>query len=164
MFDKKLMTKKILSTVGVLALVMMTVQAAPPKAKSEPKSKPDGNAKSVTLVIATQGEEMAFDKKELIVKAGQTVKLTFKNLSSMQHNWVLVNPGSADDVANASIAAGNDKGWLALGPNVLAHTKMLDGKKNETIEFTAPKKPGDYPFLCTFPGHSTMMRGILKVK
>jgi plastocyanin len=30
------------------------------------------------------------------------------------------------------------------------------------IEFTAPSAPGDYPYVCTFPGHSTM-RGILKV-
>lgn len=117
-----------------------------------------------TLTISTKGEEMAFDKTELSVKAGQKVKLTFKNVSSMQHNWVLVKPGTADQVANASIAAGNDKGWLAAGPDVLAHTKMIDGKKSDTIQFTAPSKPGDYPFICTFPGHASIMKGILRVK
>lgn len=55
----------------------------------------------------------------------------------MQHNWVLVMPGTADKVASDSIAAGAAKGWLALGPNVLAHTKLVDPKKSDTIEFLA---------------------------
>lgn len=121
-------------------------------------------APPATFLIATKGEELAFDKTELAVKPGQKVKLIFKNLSSMQHNWVLVKPGTADAVANESLSAGNEKGWLAKGPNVLANTKMLDGKKSDTIEFTAPAQPGDYPFICTFPGHSSIMRGVLKVK
>ena len=120
----------------------------------------DGAAK---LTISTQGEEMAFDQTVLTVKAGQKVSLTFKNLSGMQHNWVLVAPGAADEVANASIAAGNDKGWLAVGPQVLAHTRLVDGKKSDTIRFTAPAKPGEYPFICTFPGHAGIMKGVLKV-
>lgn len=140
--------KKILMAVIGFALIHAQVATAAPAA----------------LTIATKGEEMAFDKVELTVKAGQKVKLTFKNVSSMQHNWVLVNPGTADAVANASIAAGNDKGWLAKGPDVLANTNMVDPKKSGTIEFTAPAKPGEYPFICTFPGHASVMKGILKVK
>jgi azurin len=121
-------------------------------------------AAPAALTIGTKGEEMAFDKTSLTVKAGQKVKLTFKNGSGMQHNWVLVKPGAADAVGNASIAAGNSKGWLATGPDVLAHTKLVDPKQSDTIEFTAPDKPGDYPYLCTFPGHASIMRGVLKVK
>lgn len=82
----------------------------------------------------------------------------------MQHNWVLVAPGTADKVAADSIAAGAAKGWLATGPNVLAHTKLVDGKQSDTIEFTAPSKAGDYPYICTFPGHAGTMKGVLTVK
>lgn len=121
-------------------------------------------ATAANLTISTKGEEMAYDKTVLTVKAGEKVKLTFKNLSSMQHNWVLVKPGTADKVATAGISAGYAKGWLAVGPDVLAHTKLLNAKTNQTIEFTAPTKPGDYPFVCTFPGHSAMMKGVLKVQ
>lgn len=121
-------------------------------------------AEAATLKIAPKGEQLLFDKTSLTVKAGEKVKLTLNNTSGMQHNWVLVMPGTADKVASDSIAAGAAKGWLALGPNVLAHTKLVDPKKSDTVEFVAPTKPGDYPFVCTFPGHAMTMKGILTVK
>lgn len=121
-------------------------------------------AEAATLTIGPKGEQLLFDKTTLTAKAGEKVKLTFKNTSSMQHNWVLVAPGTADKVAQDSITAGAAKGWLAVGPNVLAHTKLVDPKQSDTIEFVAPAKPGDYPFICTFPGHAGMMKGILTVK
>jgi azurin len=31
------------------------------------------------------------------------------------------------------------------------------------LEFQAPTEPGDYPFVCTFPGHHLLMRGVVKV-
>lgn len=121
-------------------------------------------AHGATLTIGPKGDLLLFDKTALTVKAGEKVKLTFKNTSAMQHNWVLVAPGTADKVAADSIAAGAAKGWLATGPNVLAHTKLVDGKQSDTIEFTAPSTPGDYPYICTFPGHAGTMKGILTVK
>lgn len=122
------------------------------------------HAAPAKLTIGSKGEEMTFDKQKLTVKAGSQVSLTFKNNSStMQHNWVLIKPGTIDTVSQASIEAGAAKGWLAETPDVLAHTKLLDPKKTETITFTAPKEPGEYPFVCTFPGHSALMRGVLVV-
>jgi azurin len=121
-------------------------------------------AQAATLKISPKGEQLAFDKTAFTVKAGEKVKLTFSNTSAMQHNWVLVAPGTADKVAQDSSGAGADKGWLAMGPNVLAHTKLVDSKKSDTIEFTAPAKPGDYPFICSFPGHAMTMKGVLTVK
>ncbi len=40
---------------------------------------------------------------------------------------------------------------------------MLDHQAEETIEFIAPKKPGKYQFVCTFPGHHLLMQGIMEV-
>lgn len=122
------------------------------------------NAEAATFKISPKGDQLMFDKTAFTVKAGEKVKLTFKNTSGMQHNWVLVAPGTGDKVAQESISAGADKGWLAMGPNVLAHTKLVDPKQSDTIEFTAPTKPGDYPFICSFPGHAGTMKGILTVK
>ena len=31
------------------------------------------------------------------------------------------------------------------------------------IEFTAPAA-GDYPYMCTFPGHGAIMKGVMKVQ
>ena len=35
--------------------------------------------------------------------------------------------------------------------------------KEEVLEFTLAT-PGDYPFVCSFPGHGIIMRGVLHVK
>ena len=32
------------------------------------------------------------------------------------------------------------------------------------ITFTAPAAPGSYPYICTFPGHWRIMRGVLVVE
>ena len=47
--------------------------------------------------------------------------------------------------------------------DVIAATKLLGPGESETISFTAPE-PGDYQFVCSFPGHFAMMRGIMVVK
>ena len=121
-----------------------------------------------TFSISTKGDQLLFDKVSLSAKPNQSVKLTFKNTSSknsgLQHNWVLVKPGTADTVSAASIAAGVDKGWLADSPDIIAHTKLINAGESETLIFDAPSAPGDYPFFCSFPGHNTMMKGVLHIK
>jgi azurin len=119
------------------------------------------------LSISSVGDTMAWDKTTLQVKAGEEVKLTIKNNSksaALEHNWALVKPGTEDAVAQAGIAAGADKGWFANTPDVIAHGTLLKPGAKETITFTAPSTPGDYPYICTFPGHASMMKGVLKVK
>jgi len=32
-----------------------------------------------------------------------------------------------------------------------------------TLEFSAPEEPGDYPYVCTFPGHWRGMNGTMRV-
>ena len=51
-----------------------------------------------TIRIATIPERMMYDVKELTVKPGKKVKLTFANIDFMPHNIMLVKPGKADDV------------------------------------------------------------------
>ena len=34
----------------------------------------------------------------------------------------------------------------------------------ESLRFIAPKEPGEYPYLCTFPGHWIIMKGTMVVK
>ena len=38
---------------------------------------------------------------------------------------------------------------------------ILEGKR---LEFRAPDEAGEYPFICSFPGHWRVMTGILTVK
>jgi azurin len=32
------------------------------------------------------------------------------------------------------------------------------------MRFEAPEKPGRYPYLCTFPGHWVVMKGVMIVR
>ena len=56
------------------------------------------------------------------------------------------------------------KHYLPDSPEILAASSRLIGLgQSDLIEFTAPATPGDYPYLCTFPGHWRTMNGVLKV-
>ena len=54
--------------------------------------------------------------------------------------------------------------YIPKTENVLFHTKMVPPIAGETLRFLAPKTPGAYPYICTFPGHWTIMKGVMVVK
>jgi azurin len=54
--------------------------------------------------------------------------------------------------------------FIPATSKVLFHTLLLQPGKSEIIFFTAPDKPGDYEYLCSYPGHYLIMRGTFKVK
>ncbi|MFT5411331.1 MAG: azurin, partial [Verrucomicrobiales bacterium] len=119
------------------------------------------------LRVNTLVEQMKYDVKELKVKAGKKIKLTFANPDALPHNLVIVNPGTASAVAALAIelgAEGFKLDFLPKSDDILHHTKLLDRGQTEVLEFTAPSKPGDYEIVCTFPGHSLLMRAVLKVE
>ncbi|HKT73427.1 MAG TPA: azurin [Steroidobacteraceae bacterium] len=114
---------------------------------------------------------MQFDKKELSVPAScKEVQLTLKHAGklpkeAMGHNWVLVKTPDLGAVANSGMSAGLQNSYVAEGDKrVLAHTKVVGGGESVTITFsTAPLKAGEpYSYLCTFPGHNSVMRGTFK--
>jgi len=115
------------------------------------------------------GSALNYLQKELKAKAGRAVALTFENPDVMPHNWVLVKTGSEERVGMAaalmvSLPDGMERHYVPESPDVLVHTRILDPGKKTTIYFTAPEEPGRYPYLCSFPGHSQLMRGVLVVE
>jgi len=119
-----------------------------------------------SIRIATVVEKMKYDTPNLTVKAGKKIKLTFTNPDFMPHNIVLVNPGKADAVAMEAMklgATGFSVGFVPASKDVLWASKLIDHGAEQVIEFNAPSKPGDYPYVCTFPGHHIIMRGNMKV-
>jgi azurin len=80
---------------------------------------------------------------------------------------VVVKPGKADAVGMLAInlgASGFEKAFVPQSPDIVASTKLVDHGKEETIEFKCPDQPGNYHFVCTFPGHHLIMRGTMVVK
>ena len=129
-----------------------------------PTVRPDG---TLEVQLLTVKEALKYDQTSIDAKPGQAVEITFINVDLMPHNVVITQPGAADEVCTAALAmagAGFAKDFIPESTKILAHSKLLDHGKRETLKFTLPSVPGDYQFVCTFPGHGTVMRGIIKVK
>lgn len=118
----------------------------------------------VVEVQLTGNDQMKFNLKEIKVKAGQKVKLTLKHVGQldenvMGHNFVLLKQGTdlAQFAQQASAAKSND--YIPENTDkVIAHTEMIGGGEETTIEFEAPAA-GTYDFICSFPGHYIQMQG-----
>ena len=92
--------------------------------------------------------------------AGEELRINLSTVSAlpataMSHNFVLLTADAdVDAFARASISA-RDNGYLApdMMDWVIVHTAMLGGGESDSITFTAPMEPGEYTFICSFPGH-----------
>lgn len=110
---------------------------------------------------------LRFDLETIEVEAGSKIEMVFNNNDDMQHNVVFVQPGTADEVGEEAMLLGLRGGEMNYVPdndNVLYYTSVLGPGSSETIYFTAPGTPGDYTFVCTFPGHHIVMRGTFVVR
>ena len=124
-------------------------------------------------VRITGNDNMQYNIDSFTVKPGQTVKLTLAHVGTqsrenMGHNVVILkrdkNPLT---FASRAQQGGNlENGFLpeSVMDGVIAHTRMLGGGESQTITFTAPTTPGEYPFVCTFTGHGPTMNGDMIVK
>jgi azurin len=122
----------------------------------------------VVINIKVVEHVMKFNKTSFTVKAGQTVTINLENPDFMQHNMVISKPGTLKKVGAAADEMAKDpngaeKNYVPAIPEILFATKLLNPEEKVTLQFTAPDKPGDYPFLCTFPGHWSIMNGVMKV-
>ena len=128
-----------------------------------------GYENATVLTIKVIEEQMKYDTKLLTVKAGQPVVLTLENPDIMQHNIVICKPGMAEKVGKAADKMAQDpksveKHYVPQMPEVLVSSILVNPGESYTMEFMAPTQPGDYPFVCTFPGHWSIMRGVMRVE
>lgn len=110
---------------------------------------------------------MRFEQTEFTVKPGQQVRLVFVNTATspaMQHNVViLTDPNAVDRVGTAAMEAGEANEYVPTDEAILAHTSLAAPGETVEVTFTAPSEPGDYKYICTFPGHYVMMQGTMRV-
>jgi len=143
-----------------------TTAAAPTPPPAPSASASAAPVPHVEIQLASVANTMAFDKTKLSVPTGAEVHLTLKNnatMATLPHNWLLVKPGTEASVAAAGLKLGEPAGYIDMrDKNMLVHTPLA--KPGETVEvtFTAPD-PGSYPYICSFPGHYMMMKGVLTV-
>src|SRR5207237_1301211 len=77
-------------------------------------------------------------------------------------------PGALEEIGQAAEKMlpepdANSRLYVPQSPKVLQATRLLDPGQKAKLAFTAPDEPGDYPYLCTYPGHWRRMVGTLAV-
>jgi len=129
-------------------------------------------AQNEAKVELTGNDQMQFSAKAFEVTEGQKVTLSFKHIGqlpavAMGHNVVILKPGIALPTFAAKCTPAKATDYVPTDAEskeqIIAHTKLLGGGQSDEITFTAPAA-GEYPFLCSFPGHFALMQGVMTVK
>ena len=120
------------------------------------------------ILLGTKHGQMRFDQEALAVQPGAKVKLTLKNTCEMLHNWVLVKGDATmrDKVSGKALQLGAQsmvKHFVPDHPAIIASSQIAMPGKSVEIYFKAPMAEGDYPYVCTLPGHAFTMVGVLAV-
>lgn len=120
------------------------------------------------IVINTVHEEMRYDTPYFVVEAGRPVQVVLRNQDLMSHNLVITRPGQLKAVAFAaagmsSAVDAQGRSFIPKTKDVLHATKLVPSHGRDVLTFTAPKTPGDYPYVCTFPNHWMRMYGVMLV-
>ena len=120
------------------------------------------------FVIRTIPEQMIYDKTLIVVEAGKPVSIVLINDDAMPHNLVITAPGALEEVGTAAEkmspeADARGRVYVPASPKVLHATKLVEPGQQARLSFNAPKKTGDYQYVCTFPGHWRLMAGKLAV-
>ncbi|MEZ4702343.1 MAG: ThuA domain-containing protein [Rhodothermales bacterium] len=126
-----------------------------------------GDVAQVALSVVVG--QLKYDQTTFTVKPGQRVRIVFTNPDDMQHNLLILDQGATEAVgalADAMVTAPDaaSRNYVPDSPAVLASTPLVDPRGSFTLEFTAPAAPGNYPYLCTFPGHWRIMQGVMVVR
>jgi azurin len=121
-----------------------------------------------TIVLKVVKDVMKFDKELITATAGTTIRLVLQNPDFMQHNLVLIRPKTTDKVGAAADKLAQDPNGAKMNyvpkmPEVIVATPLINPGGRYTLTIKLPDTPGDYPYVCTFPGHWRIMNGILRV-
>jgi azurin len=152
------------ATTGTPAATASTPAAAPAAAATK------STAGAARVIEITANDQMKFSLTTMEAKAGEELKVVLTNLGTlpkeaMGHNWVLLKAGTDPMAFGAASMTAKDKEYIgdSVKDQVLAFIKILGPKQTGEVTFKAPAA-GEYPFICSFPGHVALMKGTLVVK
>jgi len=148
----------------------MNTAAPPATSPGEPATAAADDGDPCTLTVEV-GDSIAYSTDAMTVPSScneVTVTITHTgNLPAvaMGHNWVLVPSEAADSIAQAAMSAGADNGYVPDDDRIVAATGIVGGGESDSVSFTLDRLEDgtDYLFVCTFPGHSYVMRGSFTV-
>jgi azurin len=161
----------------VLTLVLAAApftQATPatPATQKPAAAKPAApDAKGVRTVEIIGTEDMKFSVTTITAKPGEQLRVRLVSKGAMPkiamaHNFVLLNKGAkVVDFATAAMNARPDFIPADKKADIIANTGLAGAGETVEVTFKVPAAAGEYPFICSFPGHfQAGMRGNLVVK
>ena len=127
-------------------------------------------AQNCTVKVAGN-DAMQYDIKTATVSASCpkiTIQLAHTGklaANVMGHNVIVSQTADMAAVTAAALQAGAGAGYIPKDPKVIAETKTIGGGQTTSTSFPGSKLKagGDYSFYCSFPCHSSMMKGTLVV-
>ena len=141
--------------ITTIALACVSLLQAEPKATGRP-----------ITIKAVDG--LQFDPPQARMKPGQTVLFRFLNRDSndMPHNLVIIKEGALEEIQKASMQITPEaiaRGYVPDHEAVIKGSKLIKADEGDEFYFTAPEEKGVYHYVCTYPGHSSIMYGALYV-
>ncbi len=123
-------------------------------------------------VVEIEGlDSLRFTVTEITAKPGEKITVKLLNNSSfpanvMSHNFVLLKKSTDPAAFNEAVFGESQQGSIpeSMTDQVIADTGLVAGGESKSVTFRVPNEPGDYIYICTFPGHfSAGMKGTLTV-
>lgn len=134
-----------------------------PAASSTPSEATTVNNSAIEI---ESNDQMQFNKSEIKVKAGEKTTITLKHVGKMAkevmgHNIVILKPGTDIPAFGLEANKAKDTDYIpaSLASSVIAHSAVIGG--GEQTSFDVTLEAGTYDFICSFPGHLAVMKGVL---
>ncbi|MFQ5731092.1 MAG: PVC-type heme-binding CxxCH protein [Planctomycetaceae bacterium] len=120
------------------------------------------------IAIGTVPHRMIYDKEWIVVQAGRPVEFRFSNTDDMPHNFTITLPGAMAEIGNLAELTARDpdaiaRQYVPKSAKIILASRLLQPGQSQALSFLVPKRPGIYPYVCTFPGHWRRMYGALYV-
>ncbi len=148
----------LLSRLALPVALLAGVLTAPPSAALA------ADAPQVIRIGTLPG--LRFDTASFSVRPGAEVEIIYTNNDEMLHNFVIVKPGTREAVVQAALVMGAgaaEKNFVPDSSDILWAARVVPQGQSFSLKFTAPTALGDYPYVCTFPGHGVLMFGAMTV-
>ena len=155
--------------VEVSALVFMFFVALAPGVAASSVTRAMPAPRTINLMAT---DAMTFSLPTFVVKPGESVRVVLLAVGSqpadrMSHNFILLKPTADIPTFIMMASLAREEGYLpsTLKKDVIAATSLVAAGESASVTFTAPGRPGEYPYVCSFPGHyNAGMRGTMIVR
>jgi uncharacterized cupredoxin-like copper-binding protein len=130
-----------------------------------------GQGAEVSTIELKVGDNMRFTPSVVQAHPGQRVRIVLTGigkLPALAHNVVVLKKGTAPKAfLDKASKATEETGSIppVMNDQAIAASALVKPGESAEVTFEAPVQPGEYMFVCSFPGHFGLgMKGQLIVK